>query len=122
MFNATFSSLRSSAAAATPLMRDGAQAGVTALAGLAVLWGGAAILAGTGYGLFRGGQALLNHLRSHRLGSLTFLASHTTSGEAASHSITIILDHPETDAAPATTTAEAATSGPTEPAGAPAPA
>ena len=121
MFNETFSSLRSSAAAATPLMRDGAQAGVTALAGLAVLWGGAAILAGTGYGLFRGGQALVNHLRSHRLSSFNFVATHT-SGEGASHTINIILDHPETDAAPATTAAEAATSDPTEPAGAPVPA
>ena len=112
---------RSSLACAVPSVREGAKTGLSVVSAAAVIYGGAIILGSAGYGLFRGGQALVNHLKNHKLGSLTLVATHT-SGEGASHTINIILDHPETDAAPATTAAEAAISDPTEPAGAPAPA
>lgn len=113
--------IKTSTSFAAPLVGEGAKTGISVLSAAAVIYGGAIILGSAGYGLFRGGQALVNHLRSHRLSSFNFVATHT-SGEGASHTINIILDHPETDAAPATTAAEAAISDPTEPAGAPAPA
>jgi hypothetical protein len=114
--------LRSSLACAVLSVREGAKTGLSALSAAAVIYGGAILIGAAGYGLVRGGQVLVSHLRNHKLGSLTFVATHTTSGEGASHTINIILDHPESAAAPATTTAEAATGDPTEPAGAPAPA